>query len=78
MLKAGVWIKDIWEFSYSANVSIKVEIISKQRNFQAIWTLDTWKGIYKSMWSQKTTQHKMYILTINKQKGKHILQITGI
>lgn len=33
MLKAGVWIKDIWEFSYSANVSIKVEIISKQRNF---------------------------------------------
>lgn len=75
MLKTDMCLKDIWEFCYPENVSIKVEIISKQRNFQAIWTLDTWKGIHKSTWSQKTTQHKMYILTINKQKGKHIPQI---
>ena len=33
MLKTGVWKKDTWEFCYSENVSIKVEIISKSRNF---------------------------------------------
>lgn len=67
--------KDTGEFCYPENVSIKAEIISEQRNVQSIWTLDTWKGIHKSTWSQKRTQHKMYILTINKQKGKHIPQI---
>ena len=33
MLKTDMCLKDIWEFCYPENVSIKVEIISKQRNF---------------------------------------------
>ena len=33
MLKPGMWIKDIQEFCYSENVSIKFEIILKQKYF---------------------------------------------